>query len=67
MPGFDEEEFPFLALCGENNISILNVNTHIHKPLVSQKFTWGSGLQSMAIKTEQKGMSLHFISEVADK
>ena len=26
LPGFDEE-FPFLAVCGEANLSILNVKT----------------------------------------
>ena len=29
MPGFDVESFPFFALCGEKNISILNVKTHV--------------------------------------
>ena len=33
LPGFDEE-FPFLAVCGEANISILNVKTCAHKRLV---------------------------------
>ena len=36
MPGFDEQVFPFLALCGEQNITILNVNTHVKKPLINE-------------------------------
>ena len=35
MPGFDEQAFPFLALCGQKNINILNINTYVHKPLIN--------------------------------
>ena len=52
MPGFDAKSFPFFALCGEKNISILNVNTHVYKPLINQQFEWMYGLQSMFIKKE---------------
>ena len=67
MPGFDEKEFPFLALCGMKSISILNVNTHSHKPLISQQFEWYEGLQSMAVIREQEGISIHFAANVIDK
>ena len=66
MPGFDEKEFPFLALCGDRNISVLNVNTHSHQLLINQQFTWVDGLQSMALIREQHGISIHFASEVID-
>ena len=66
MSGFDEKEFPFLALCGMKNISILNVNTHSHQPLINQQFKWVEGLQSMALIKEQHGISIHFASEVID-
>ena len=29
LPGFDETTFPFFAVCGTKNLSILNVNTHV--------------------------------------
>ena len=40
LPGFGQS-FPFLAVCGEDNLSILNVNTLVHKPLIKQKMQVG--------------------------
>jgi hypothetical protein len=44
LPGFDEETYPFLALCGEKQISIINVKTCIQKPLIEQEFRFRYGL-----------------------
>ena len=40
LPGFSKE-FPFIAVCGEANLSILNVETCIHKPLIKQNMAVG--------------------------
>ena len=53
MPDFDEVDFPFIALCGEQNISILDVNTLIHKPLISHDFVRNPGLQSITIRKDK--------------
>jgi len=33
LPGFDEVSFPFIAICGNHHISILNIATFEQKPL----------------------------------
>ena len=35
MPKFDETAFPFIVVCGVQHISILNITTLEHKPLVT--------------------------------
>ena len=35
LPQFDETAFPFIVVCGEQHISILNIATLEHKPLVT--------------------------------
>ena len=67
LPGFDEKRFPFFALCGQQNISILNIKTLEQKPIVNQKSTWSPGLQNMVVKKDQFGMSLHYASTMKDK
>ena len=69
LPGFDEE-FPFLAVCGEANISILNVKTCVQKQLVQQRMSVGyPGVQcAFMIEDENSvGMSLHFANSVIDR
>ena len=53
LPGFNEETFPFIALCGGKNISILNVKSYTQKPLINQELIWRAGLQTFAVKTEK--------------
>ena len=35
LPKFSEAYFPFIAVCGKYHISILNINTLEHKPLMN--------------------------------
>ena len=35
MPGFDENSFPFIAVCGKNHIRIVNIATLEHQKLIS--------------------------------
>ena len=35
IPDFNVESFPFLAVCGSENLSIFNVKNLIHKPLIN--------------------------------
>ena len=69
LPGYSDK-FPFLAVCGEDNLSILNVNTCVHKPLIKQKMTVGHpGIQG-AFMTEEvngTGVQVHFANTVQDK
>ena len=45
LPQFDETEFPFVVVCGQQHISILNIATLEHKPLVTGYMPTGnSGL-----------------------
>ena len=58
LPGFGES-FPFLAVCGEDNLSILNVNTLVHKPLIKQKMQVGhAGIQGAFMLEEENGMGM---------
>ena len=36
LPKFNADTFPFIAVCGNENLSILNIKTRIHKPLIKQ-------------------------------
>ena len=67
IPEFDEETNPFIAVCGEASLSLLNVKTRQHKPLINQKL--GTGFPSLSVafmKTEKYGLSVHFASAVED-
>ena len=42
MPGFNAVYFPFIVVCGKRNISVLNIITLEHKPLISGSMPTGS-------------------------
>ena len=41
LPNFNVDNFPYIAVIGELNLSILNIKTRIHKPLIKQKMMVG--------------------------
>ena len=41
LPNFDAEKFPFIAICGEANISLLNVRDSTFQTLIDQKMETG--------------------------
>ena len=45
MPGFDEKSFPFIVVCGECHISILDITTLEHKPLTNGMTPSGIGVR----------------------
>jgi len=65
VPDFDEELNPFIVVLGWASLSILNVKTREHQPLIKQKMqTAHPGLQGAFIKKEKSGLSVHFANIV---
>ena len=60
LPGFNEKTFPFVAVCGKMHLSILNLNSLCHKPLINSRFSSKEGLQGAFAKAESFGLSVHF-------
>ena len=68
VPYFDEEKFPFIAVCGLKNLSLFNVRECTCEILMNQSMSVGQpGLQGAFAKTEEYGLSFHFTNEVTDK
>ena len=69
LPNFNTVDFPFIAVCGEQCLSLVNLENRTVKPFVMQSFYGLPGLQSAFIKTEQSefDMSIHFTGRVQDK
>ena len=60
MPCFDERSFPFIILVCRQNISILNVNTLVHKPIAIGLTNSGiQGLQFAFVMGDMSVMYLH--------
>ena len=68
LPNFNTTDFPFIAVCGAECLSLVNVVNRTVKPFVMQSFYGLPGLQAAFIKTEQSefDMSLHFAGRVQD-
>ena len=41
VPGFDEDTYPFIAVCGLASLNLVNVKTRKHKPLINEKIGKG--------------------------
>ena len=41
IPFFDQETYPFIIVCGQASLSLLNIKTREHKPLINQKMCRG--------------------------
>merc|ERR1719189_1811389 len=65
IPNFDKDTNPFIAVCGQASLNLVNVKTSKHRPLINQKMVVGDpGQQGAFIKTEKFGLSVHFASVV---
>ena len=53
--GFDEDIFPFILLPGFFCLSILNVKTGEHKPLINMQFLAFLGITCAFVKKEDYG------------
>ena len=72
LPNFNVDNFAFIAVCGEQNLSILNIKTRIHKPLIKQKMIVGvPGVQGAAIQkisnSECESLLVHFVNIVEER
>ena len=68
LPGFNEESFPFIAVCGQYHISILNIATLEHKPLTIGMTSSGFfGLRFAFAMGDTSEIQLHFVLTVQDK
>ena len=59
---FDEESFPFLLICGLTCLSIMNVKTGEHRPLINGSgiMIGYMGLTCLFVKREEYGQSIHW-------
>jgi len=57
---FDEDKFPFLLLCGCHCLSIMNVKTGDHKPLIDDVFVALNKITPCFVKREEYGLALHW-------
>ena len=68
MPEFDETLFPFIAICGKQHISILNINTLEHKPLISGSMPTGTpGIRFAFALGDLSELQIHFAFKILDK
>ena len=69
LPNFNDVDFPFIAVCGDQSLSLVNVEQKSVKPFVMQNFYGLPGLEPAFIKTEKSefDMTLHFAGRVQDK
>ena len=63
---FDEEKFPFLLIAGYSCISIINVKTGEHKPLIISSLTGIFGLTPVFVKEEEYGQYIHWANNLKD-
>ena len=63
IPEFDEESNPFIAVCGNACLSLLNVKNHMFQPLINQSLI---DHFPAFIKREDYGLSVHFASNLQD-
>ena len=68
MPKFDEMSFPFVVICGWQHISLLNIVTLEHKPLINGNMRSDkAGLQFVFAKGSSTELEFHFSFKVRDK
>ena len=68
MPKFDEMSFPFVVICGWQHISLLNIVTLEHKPLINGNMRSDkAGLQFVFAKGNSTEIEFHFSFKVRDK
>ena len=67
LPGFDEQTFPFIAVTGQENLSVFNVKTCTHQPLLNHKFRSYPGNQSLFFAVDGSGMQVHYAGLMLDK
>ena len=67
LPGFDEQTFPFIAVTGLESLSVFNVKTCTHQPLLNHKFSAMSGNQSLFFAVDGSGMQVHYAGCMLDK
>ena len=61
VPKFNAESRPFIVVCGEKNLTIVNVKDETSKTIISKKMSTGvAGHQNAFMKEEKDGVSLHF-------
>ena len=63
IPEFDEESNPFIAVCGNACLSLLNVKNHMFQPLINQSLI---DHFPAFIKREDYGLSVHFSTRVQE-
>ena len=67
MPGFDEDEFPFFAVCGTSGVNILNIKTLEQKRLLTQNLTVIEGMTPAFAMCENNDIvALHLAANVID-
>ena len=63
LPGFDSENFPFIACSGSKGINLVNVKQASDMiPLMVSETTCQNGQQAFFFKYEKLGLSIHFTS-----
>ena len=68
LPGFDEESFPFIAVCGYHHISIVNIATFDHKPLTNGMSPNGkSGLRFAFAMGDLSEIQVHYALTIQDR
>ena len=67
FPRFDEEKFPFVAVCSAACLGLVNVKTGFYQPLVNKKMNADQyGIKIAFAKNESNGISVHFTNRVQD-
>ena len=68
IPKFNELSFPFVVICGWQHISLLNIVTLEHKPLINGVMRSDkAGLQFVFAKVNGTDIEFHFSFKVRDK
>ena len=59
---FDIENFPFMLFGGISGISIINVKTGEHRPLLNDSVIFEyQGMKCLFVKREEYGQSIHWV------
>ena len=67
MPGFDEKEFPFIVVSGNETFNLINVKTAYMQVLIKHKAQYYCGQQGCFFTVDDDGCSMYFASEFIDK
>ena len=61
LPGFDEFKFPFVACCGRESITLVNLNEDYMGTLIKSRTASKRGQRAFFFRREAYGLSLHFV------